>query len=152
MEQVGRKRDIGGARNGPRFSVVYRLNFRDLIGVFEKQVADAPEYFTALAGSHTTPGTGLESATGGGNRAVNRFAVAVGDVCDHGAIGGIEDFEGFAGGRGDPLAIYEIMPGFAEPCCDGSADPRDRCGGAVAVAISVASMDAGLSLWCLAIG
>ena len=104
MEEVGRERNIGDARDGLGFAVIERLDFGELIRMLEDEVADAPDEFAALARGQATPRSGFEGATRGYDGAVDVFFVALGDAREDRSVGGIEDIKSLVRGGGNPSA------------------------------------------------
>jgi hypothetical protein len=80
VEQVRRQRDVGAEGDGVGLAVVQALELRELLGVLEDQVADAPDDPAALGRRDAAPGAVIERGPGGPDGPVDVLGIALGDV------------------------------------------------------------------------
>ena len=112
MEQVRRERNVGHAGNGAGFAVVERLQFGEFIGIFQEQIADAPDGLPRSLGVMRRQRSRIKSAAGGGDGVVDVFRFAFSGTGDDRIICWIENFKCLAGSGGDPFAIDQILLGL----------------------------------------
>ena len=107
MEHVRRQLDVGDARDPHRLAVVDRLDLGQLVRVLEDDVADPPDDPPAVRRGHPAPLGVLECPAGRGNREVDVFGVATGDVRDDLAKRRVENLKRAAVAGFDPVTVDE---------------------------------------------
>ena len=109
VEQVRRQRDVRAEGDGVGLAVVQALELRQLLGVLEDQVADAPDDPAALRRRDAAPGALVEGLPGGPDGAVDVLGIALGHVRQRLAGGRVGRLERLARGGVDPLPVDEQL-------------------------------------------
>jgi len=103
VEQVRRQRHVGAEGDGVGLAVVEALELRELLGVLEDQVADAPDDPAALGRRDGAPGALVERLPGGPDGPVDVLGIALGHVRQR-----------LAGGR---VGVSNVLPEAASTHC-----------------------------------
>ena len=105
------RRPAARRRRAPRqwLAVVEGFQLRELFQVLLHQVGQLPDEAAALGGGHVGPRAAFKRLARGLDGAIDVFAIAFGNLCQHFAGGRIVDRKGLAGGGFDPLAVDEHL-------------------------------------------
>ena len=117
VEQIGRQRHVGSARDADGLTIIQGLQLRQLLQVLVDEITQLPDQATALRRGHVRPRPALKGPAGGLNGTVDIFLVALRRMGDHLGGGRVDDVEHLSRGGVDPLPIdQELAPLFYKAC------------------------------------
>ena len=97
VEDVGRQRHVGDARDGEGLAIVQAFQLRQLVEMFQDQIADLVHDAAARRRRHAAPRSIVQRIAGGAHRFVDIGGIAFGDGGQMHFGGRIDDIENLAG-------------------------------------------------------